>query len=347
MSNKIGQSSEMADKKLNEDKKMTTESKEEKKTIDKQEVQNDSDDSDTFSDVVVIESPSFVEKSSKIQQQKPLKATKGQIEQSTIVNKDENKIEEKSISSSSTSITPPTERHQLEQQIIIKTTTTTSPNTNNNTPMDPPPQYSQKQSSWFSSTTNTTAPASSGFSSFFGGGAGQQQGDQQQPQPATCSASALRLLGELRARLQPWGDFFRPSKFGFPPGLVSIGPRVKHNLEHFLSNYLCLFIALLIYCILTSLLMLLTLVALAGLCYTIYQRTQKGPIFFGSYEVPPSLLYTIALMVCIPLFYLANAGSVMYWVIGTGLFLMLAHAIFYASEEIPGQEFEVVTVVTA
>ena len=52
-------------------------------------------------------------------------------------------------------------------------------------------------------------------------------------------------------------------------------------------------------------------------------------------------------MVCIPLFYLANAGSVMYWVIGTGLFLMLAHAIFYASEEIPGQEFEVVTVVTA
>ncbi|CAK5084537.1 unnamed protein product [Meloidogyne enterolobii] len=209
--------------------------------------------------------------------------------------------------------------------------------------MDPPPQYTQKQSSWFSSSTS---PAPGGFASFFGGAGGQQQGDQQQ-QPPTCSASALRLLGELRARLQPWSDFFRPSKFGFPPGLVSIGPRVKHNLEHFLSNYLCLFVALLIYCILTSLLMLLTLVALAGLCYTIYQRTQKGPIFFGSYEVPPSLLYTFALMVCIPLFYLANAGSVMYWVIGTGLFLMLAHAIFYASEEIPGQEFEVVTVVTA
>lgn len=78
--------------------------------------------------------------------------------------------------------------------------------------------------------------------------------------------------------------------------------------------------------------------------------SQNSSIFFNfplSEQVPPSLLYTFALMVCIPLFYLANAGSVMYWVIGTGLFLMLAHAIFYASEEIPGQEFEVVTVVTA
>lgn len=64
-------------------------------------------------------------------------------------------------------------------------------------------------------------------------------------------------------------------------------------------------------------------------------------------QIPPSLLYTLALMVCIPLFYLANAGSLMYWVIGTGLFLVLAHSAFYASEEVPGQEFEVVTVVTA
>jgi hypothetical protein len=67
-------------------------------------------------------------------------------------------------------------------------------------------------------------------------------------------------------------------------------------------------------------------------------------------KVPPSLLYTIALMICIPLFALSNAGQVIYWVIGrqnisrqsvslnqnlaAGIFVMFAHSFFYASEEV-------------
>lgn len=59
------------------------------------------------------------------------------------------------------------------------------------------------------------------------------------------------------------------------------------------SNYLCLFIVLLIYCILTSLMMMLTLVVLAGLCYTIYQRTQKGPLIVGGYEVGGRIMHSL------------------------------------------------------
>jgi len=128
--------------------------------------------------------------------------------------------------------------------------------------------------------------------------------------------------------------------------VVSVVPRIKRNLQYFLTNYLCLALILLVYCVLTSILMLLTLLVLAGLFYTIYQRTQKGPVIVaGGYELPPSLLYTLALAACFPLFAWADVGGTMYWVMGSSVFLILAHATFYASEEIPGQEFEVVTVV--
>lgn len=92
-----------------------------------------------------------------------------------------------------------------------------------------------------------------------------------------------------------------------------------------------LFAVLLLYCVLTSLLMLLTLLVLGGLLYSVYQFTKRGPMLVGAYEVvirlhpehfpallqiPPSLLYTLALMLSIPFFWLADAGSVMYWVLG-------------------------------
>ncbi|KAL3120561.1 hypothetical protein niasHT_007853 [Heterodera trifolii] len=206
--------------------------------------------------------------------------------------------------------------------------------------MDPPPQYGhpqpqqqQQQSPWFSPASFLGSSPNSPPSAVNGT-------DQSVP---SASASAQRLLTELRQRYQPWSVFFKCAKFGFPPGVAAIGPRVKRNLATFTTNYLCLFALLLLYCVLTSLLMLLSLIVLGGLLYSVYQFTQKGPVIVGAYEVPPSLLYSVALMLSIPLFWLADAGSVMYWVLGFGLFLMLSHSTFYASEEVPGSEFEVVT----
>lgn len=166
-------------------------------------------------------------------------------------------------------------------------------------------------------------------------------------QGTNISATFMRIFGVLKERLKPWSDFFRFSKFGLPHGISGIGPRIKFNLHNFMSNYLCLFVVLLIYCIVTSFLMLLTMLVLAGLCYSIYQKTQKGPIVIAGQEIPPSLLYTLALMICIPLFALSNAGQVIYWVIGAGFFIVLAHATFYSSEEVPGAEFEAATAVQA
>lgn len=201
--------------------------------------------------------------------------------------------------------------------------------------------------SWFSSTASSN-PNSGILPQFVGfGGAPNGEGGDGTPNQERLAA-ARKLFDILRQRLRPWStEFFAFSKFGWPPSIVGVVPRIKHNLQYFTTNYLCLVVILLVYCILTSFLMLLTLIVLGGLIYTIYTRTQKGPVVFAGQEIPPSLLYTGALMLCFPMFYLADVGEVMYWVIGSSMFLVLAHATFYCSEEVPGSEFEVVNVVTA
>lgn len=110
---------------------------------------------------------------------------------------------------------------------------------------------------------------------------------------------------------------------------------------------------------LTSFILLLTVIAFGGLVYSIRVRTQKGPVILGGQEVcphsvyaflivllqiPPSLLYTIALIICVPLFALADTSQVVYWIFGSSALVIFAHAIMYQSEEVPGQDFEVVTV---
>jgi membrane protein CcdC involved in cytochrome C biogenesis len=68
--------------------------------------------------------------------------------------------------------------------------------------------------------------------------------------------------------------------------------------------------------VLTSFILLLALIALAGLFYTIRQKTLKGPVVIAGNELPPSLLYSLAIIVCVPLFYLSGATGIIGWIIG-------------------------------
>ncbi|KAI1718392.1 core histone h2A/H2B/H3/H4 domain-containing protein [Ditylenchus destructor] len=111
--------------------------------------------------------------------------------------------------------------------------------------------------SWFSSTASSN-PNSGILPQFVGfGGAPDGEGGDATPNQQRMAA-ARKVFDALRQRLRPWST------------------EIKHNLQYFTTNYLCLVVILLIYCIITSLLMLLTLIVLGGLIYTIYNRTQKG-----------------------------------------------------------------------
>jgi hypothetical protein len=77
------------------------------------------------------------------------------------------------------------------------------------------------KSSWFSSTT-----------------------DFMQDQNGT-TKGAFNYVDERRKNLRSWAEFFNLSKFGCP-ALIGAVPRVKKNLDYFFSNYLCVFIVLMV-----------------------------------------------------------------------------------------------------
>lgn len=57
----------------------------------------------------------------------------------------------------------------------------------------------------------------------------------------------INFLSELRKRLRPWStEFFRITKYGWPLSIATVPLRIKHNLEYFLTNYLCLSVILMV-----------------------------------------------------------------------------------------------------
>lgn len=62
------------------------------------------------------------------------------------------------------------------------------------------------------------------------------------------------MVNRQFAALQPWSDFFRPSRFGIPRNPKVVVTRLLKNSEKFLSNYLCVSLVLVFYCMYASLL---------------------------------------------------------------------------------------------
>lgn len=84
------------------------------------------------------------------------------------------------------------------------------------------------------------------------------------------------------------------------------------------------------------------MIALAGLFYTIRQKTLKGPVVIAGQEVPPAFMYSLAIIVVSPLLYLGDTSGVIGWVFGTSVFMIFLHAILYISEEIPGAGISII-----
>lgn len=110
---------------------------------------------------------------------------------------------------------------------------------------------------------------------------------------------------------------------------------------------------------LTSPVLLLALGACFGLLYLVRSRAQQGQlqarisncagncckwhrtaVQIAGRTLPPAYQYALVALLSFPLFYMAGAGSVIFWVIGASIVAILLHALLYASEPQPGQEFE-------
>jgi len=153
--------------------------------------------------------------------------------------------------------------------------------------------------------------------------------------------AAGEWISRRRQGLKSWRDFFNTNKFKAPSSVSSVGRRLMMNVDQFQSNYLCVFIILFVYCILTSPLLLIALAACGGAVYYIrIKNTETSRIVIAGREIPPVYQYAAVAILSFPLFYAAGAGTTIFWVIGASIFLIVLHALFYASEPIPGADFE-------
>lgn len=110
--------------------------------------------------------------------------------------------------------------------------------------------------------------------------------------------------------------------------------RFLKNIEYFRSNYLCVFFILMVYCVLTSPFLLLAIAASAGASYLITLKHRESPIKLFGYQLSSRQLYGAVAIASFPLFYLAGAGSAVFWVLGASLFVVGLHASIYAIETV-------------
>lgn len=132
--------------------------------------------------------------------------------------------------------------------------------------------------------------------------------------------------------MKSWGGFMDTSRMRTPTSTMLWSRRLIRNLEYFQSNYVCVFLVLVIYCVLTSPLLLLALGAALGACYIVTLKNAESPVKLFGYKISLGQQYLGIATLSFPLFYLAGAGSAVFWVLGASFFVIGLHASIFAIE---------------
>merc|ERR1712115_536041 len=136
-------------------------------------------------------------------------------------------------------------------------------------------------------------------------------------------------LAKRRANLRPIGTFFNTSNFQIPPSAGRLSKRLIKNVEYFQSNYVCVFLVLVLYCLISSPLLLIVIAGVGGALYYATIKNDTRKIAIAGHEVTLAQQYGVIALTAIPFFLLAGAGGIVFWVLGASMFFITAHAAFY------------------
>merc|ERR1711997_727864 len=150
------------------------------------------------------------------------------------------------------------------------------------------------------------------------------------PVPVSLSQPALKeWFGKRRANLRPVGTFFNTANFQVPPSAGRLSKRLYKNVEYFQSNYVCVFLVLVLYCLITSPLLLIVIAAAGGACYIAGVKNQDRKLSIAGHEVSLAQQYGLVAVCSVPFFIWAGAGGIVFWVLGASMVFITAHAAFY------------------
>ncbi|KAK9876247.1 hypothetical protein WA026_012546 [Henosepilachna vigintioctopunctata] len=149
------------------------------------------------------------------------------------------------------------------------------------------------------------------------------------------------LIKQSSQKVRPWMEFVNTNNFKTAASIPRTFKRVKRNIEYFYGNYLFVFLGLVIYCLITS---PLILIAIAGSFYinryvSRFYEAKKLTIFGA--EISKNHRYLIVGLLSMPIFYLVGVHAAIFWVLGASFFFIMLHASFYNIEAVnPSPEAE-------
>merc|ERR1712102_2688 len=136
------------------------------------------------------------------------------------------------------------------------------------------------------------------------------------PVPLNISQPVVKeWLQKKRANLRPFGTFFNTSNFQVPPSAGRLSKRLYKNVEYFQSNYVLVFLVLVLYCLITSPLLLIVMAATGGACYIAGLKNAERKLSVAGHEVSLAQQYGLITVCSIPFFLIAGAGGVVFWVL--------------------------------
>lgn len=141
------------------------------------------------------------------------------------------------------------------------------------------------------------------------------------------------LFQRWRQGVQPWGDFVDVRKFATPKALAPAGRRVLKNIDRFHSNYVFVVVCVIAFAILTSPLLLVAVAISLGASYAVLLKNQDKKIAIMGHELTRTQQFAGVGVVTVILFWLLGAGSVVFWIIGLSLVLVLGHATALSSDD--------------
>ncbi|XP_071525169.1 prenylated Rab acceptor protein 1-like isoform X2 [Panulirus ornatus] len=154
------------------------------------------------------------------------------------------------------------------------------------------------------------------------------------------SPAAREWINRRRENVRPWLIFVNTQKFKAPPNVQRWSKRLAKNVEYFQSNYMFVFIGLILYCLITSPLLLIAVAASFGACYILSLKNAEKKIIIGGHEISLAHQYAAVGIFSLPILYMAGAGAVLFWVLGASFFIIVIHASLYNIESILGSDEE-------
>merc|ERR1712073_189513 len=150
------------------------------------------------------------------------------------------------------------------------------------------------------------------------------------PVPISLSQPAVKeWFGRRKANVRPFGVFFNTSNFQVPPSAGRLTKRLYKNVEYFQSNYVLVFFVLVLYCLITSPLLIIVLAASGGAAYIAGLKNAERKLSIAGHEVSLTQQY-LGIGICsVPFLLFAGATGLVFWVLGASLVLITGHAAFY------------------